>query len=172
MERKTTGVSLDPELEGGSGTEQSTKAALRLWLRLLTLTTTVEQVLRKNLRTDHDTTMPRFDVMAALYNEPESSSMGEISRRLMVSNGNVTGIVDRLQREGMIDRRQRLEDRRSHVVRLTDSGREAFEEMAEDLEGWVASLFSELDEVEIEQLYELLGKAKRSVQSNEEEGSE
>ena len=147
-------------------TGASTKDTLRLWLRMLSLTNMVERRLRQNLRTGYDVTLPRFDVMAALYdNEPEGSSMGEISRRCMVTKGNVTGIVERLEREGLIDRRQRPEDRRSHVVRLTDAGREAFEAMASDLEGWVASMFSGLDEEEVEQLAELLGKAKRSVRS-------
>lgn len=157
----------------GEITSVSTKDTLRLWLRMLSLTNMVEGRLRRNLRTDYEVTLPRFDVMAALYDKPEGSSMGEIARRLLVTNGNVTSIVERLEKEELIHRQQRPEDRRSHVVRLTASGREAFEAMATDLEGWVASMFSGLEAAEVEQLAGLLGKAKRSVRSTngEEEGA-
>jgi DNA-binding MarR family transcriptional regulator len=149
----------------GEITAASTKDTLRLWLRMLSLTNMVEARLRRNLRTAYDATLPRFDVMAALHDKPEGSSMGEIARRLLVTNGNITAIVERLEKEGLVHRRQRPEDRRSHVVRLTGAGREAFEAMATDLQGWVASMLSGLDEVEVEQLAELLGKAKRSVRN-------
>lgn len=148
---------------------RSTKSALRLWLRALTLTNMVEGRVRKRLRTDFDVTLPRFDVMAALYDASEGSSMGELSRRLMVSNGNVTGIVERLEREGLVNRRTRPDDRRSQVVRLTAEGRGAFEEMAGVHEAWISSMLSGLNEVEAEQLYDLLGKAKRSVLASEGE---
>ena len=151
---------------------RSTKSALRLWLRALTLTNMIEGRVRTRLRRKYGATLPRFDVMAALYDAPEGSSMGEVSRRLMVSNGNVTGIVERLGREGLVSRRTRPEDRRSQVVRLTDAGRAAFEEMAGAHEAWISSMLSGLDEEEVEQLYDLLGKAKRSVleSEGEEEG--
>ena len=148
---------------------RSTKGALRLWLRALTLTNMVEGRVRKRLRIHFDVTLPRFDVMAALYDAPEGSSMGELSRRLMVSNGNVTGIVERLERECLVSRRTRPDDRRSQVVRLTDGGRGAFEEMAGMHETWISSMFSGLNEEEAEQLYDLLGKAKRSVLESEGE---
>jgi len=142
---------------------RSTKGALRLWLRVLTLTNMVEGRVRRRLRTDFDVTLPRFDVMAALYDAPGGTSMGEVSRRLMVSNGNVTGIVERLEREGLVSRRTRPDDRRSQLVRLTAEGRVAFEEMGGAHEAWISSMFSGLDEEEAGQLYDLLGKAKRSV---------
>ena len=148
---------------------RSTKSALRLWLRALTLTNMIEGRVRTRLRRKYGATLPRFDVMAALYDAPEGSSMGEVSRRLMVSNGNVTGIVERLGREGLVSRRTRPEDRRSQVVRLTDAGRAAFEEMAGAHEAWISSMLSGLDEEEVEQLYDLLGKAKRSVLESEGE---
>ncbi|ABG05206.1 transcriptional regulator, MarR family [Rubrobacter xylanophilus DSM 9941] len=152
MQREITGV--------------STKDALRLWLRLLSLTNMVEGRLRRNLRAHYGVTLPRFDVMAALYDkEPAGASMGDIAQRLLVTNGNVTGIVERLEREGLVRRRQRPEDRRSYIVRLTEEGRRSFEAMAKDLEGWVATMFAGLDEEEIGHLAELLGKAKRSVRS-------
>lgn len=143
----------------------STKDTLRLWLRMLSLTNMVEGRLRQNLRTGYGVTLPRFDVMAALHDKPEGSSMGEIAQRLLVTKGNVTAIVEPLEKEGLVHRQQRPEDRRSHIVRLTGAGRGAFETMARDLEGWIASMLSGLDEEEVEQLAQLLGKAKQSIRS-------
>ena len=146
----------------------STKELLRLWLRALTFTNMVEQRVRTRLRVEFDVTLPRFDVMAALYDAPEEGlSMGEVSSRLKVSNGNVTGIVERLKKEGLIQRRTKPDDRRSQLVRLTDSGRTTFEEMAEAHERWVASMLSGLSEEEVEQLKYLLGKGKRSVSTSD-----
>jgi DNA-binding MarR family transcriptional regulator len=123
---------------------------------------------KERLRVEFDVTLPRFDVMAALYDAPEEGlSMGEVSRRLKVSNGNVTGIVERLKIEGLIQRRTKPDDRRSQLVRLTDPGRTTFEEMAEAHEGWVASMLSGLSEEEVEQLKYLLGKGKRSVSTSD-----
>jgi DNA-binding MarR family transcriptional regulator len=142
---------------------RSTKDSLRLWLRALSFTSMVERRVRSRLHADFGVTLPRFDVMATLYEAPEGLSMGEVSRRLMVSNGNVTGIVGRLAREGLVRRRTNPDDRRSQLVRLTASGRVAFEEMAEVHEGWIVSMLSGLSEGEAEQLKSLLGKAKQSV---------
>jgi len=149
--------------------QRPTKELLRLWLRALTLTNMVEQRVRTRLREEFAATLPRFDVMAELYEAPGGLSMGEISRRLMVSNGNVTGIVERLEREGLVRRRTRPEDRRSQLVRLTAAGSTAFESMAGAHEGWIASMLSGLSEEEVEQLNRLLSKAKRSVLDGEEE---
>jgi DNA-binding MarR family transcriptional regulator len=144
-----------------------TKGSLMLWLRALSFTNMVERRVRSRLHADFGVTLPRFDVMATLYDAPEGLSMGEVSRRLMVSSGNVTGIVERLDREGLIRRRTNPDDRRSKLVRLTASGRTAFEEMAEVHEGWIVSMLSGLREEEVEQLKYLLGKAKQSVANSD-----
>ncbi len=148
---------------GPENDTRPTKDTLRLWLRALSFTSMVEQRIRSLLHADFDVTLPRFDVMAALYDAPADLSMGEVSRRLMVSNGNVTGIVERLEREGLVWRRINPDDRRSQLVRLTDSGRTTFEEMAEAHEGWISSMLAGLSEEEVEQLKYLIGKAKQSV---------
>ena len=153
--------------DGQTDVARPPKELLRLWLRALTFTNMVEQRVRTRLRVEFGVTLPRFDVMAALYDAPEEGlSMGEVSRRLKVSNGNVTGIVERLKKEGLIQRRTKPDDRRSQLVRLTDSGRTTFEEMAEAHEGWIASMLSGLSEEEVEQLKNLLGKGKRSVSTS------
>jgi DNA-binding MarR family transcriptional regulator len=150
----------------GAGPENDTrptKDTLRLWLRALSFTSMVERRVRTRLHADFGITLPRFDVMAALYDSSEGLSMGGVSRRLMVSNGNVTGIVERLDREGLVRRRTNPDDRRSQLVRLTAPGRTTFEEMAEAYQGWIVSMLSDLREEEVEQLKYLLGLAKQSV---------
>ncbi|WP_236025021.1 MarR family winged helix-turn-helix transcriptional regulator [Arenibaculum pallidiluteum] len=139
---------------------------LRLWLRLLTCTSMVEGEVRGRLRDRFSVTLPRFDMMAALDRAPEGLTMGALSRRLMVSNGNVTGVADRLVAEGLVSREAAPGDRRSAVIRLTPRGRQAFAEMARAHEAWIAGFFSGLDADEIAQLMDLLGRAKRSVRAS------
>ena len=140
------------------------KAELRLWLRLLTCTTMIETEIRRRMRDRFDITLPRFDLMAQLEREPDGMTLGELSRRMMVSNGNVTGLVDRLVAEGLLQRRQSDTDRRAHYVSLTEAGRRGFAAMAAEHEDWVADLFADLDPGEIDALMALLGATKRSVQ--------
>lgn len=121
------------------------KARLRLWLRLLKATGEVEAELRRRLRAEFDTTLPRFDVMAALARAPEGLRMSEISERLRVSNGNITGIVDRLVQEGLALRVAVPGDRRAMVARLTPKGQEVFAEQAAAHEQWVDHLLAGLD---------------------------
>lgn len=126
------------------------KTRLRLWLRMLRTTRHVENELRQRLRNEFDTTLPRFDVMAALYRRGEHESdgllMSEISRALLVSNGNVTGIVDRLVADGLATRTQRPGDRRTSIIRLSDAGRHAFAAMAAAHERWIDELLGHLDD--------------------------
>ncbi len=137
--------------------------ALRLWLRLLTCTNLVEGAIRSELRREFDCTLPRFDLMAQLERHPEGLRMGELSRRLMVTGGNVTGITDQLVREGLVTREAPPHDRRAYVVRLTPAGRRQFLRMAEVHETWVVRLFAGLGAAERRQLYALLGKLKQSA---------
>lgn len=119
---------------------EDSKDRLRLWIRLLRASRTIEAELRERLKQQFDTTLPRFDVLAALYRSPEGMLMSDLSRYLLVSNGNVTGIVDRLVSEGLVLRARRNGDRRTSIVRLTRAGSEQFRAMAEAHEGWVDEL--------------------------------
>lgn len=139
---------------------------LRLWLRLLTLTTLVEAEIRGGLRVAFDTTLPRFDLMAALHKATEPLTMGDLSRRLMVSNGNITGVTERLVEEGLVVRTRSQEDKRTQYVELTAAGRAEFERMAASHEQWIAAAFADLSDAEVAKLMELLGKAKASVRRN------
>lgn len=153
---------LDSESRADGG-HADHKAELRLWLRLLTCATMIESEIRRRLRERFDITLPRFDLMAQLERAPDGMTLGELSRRMMVSNGNVTGLVDRLVGEGLLQRRQSDTDRRAHYVSLTDAGHRAFAAMAAEHEDWVADLFGDLSPAEVETLMALLGKAKGSA---------
>jgi DNA-binding MarR family transcriptional regulator len=135
--------------------------ALRLWLRLLTCTQLIEKQVRSQLRTQFDTTLPRFDLMAQLERSPEGLKMNELSRRMMVTGGNVTGITDQLVREGLVERLNVEGDRRAYVVRLTTLGRTTFDDMARDHEGWIVAAFEALSPQEVASLHGLLGKVKQ-----------
>ena len=136
--------------------------ALRTWLRLLTCHNQIEANLRNRLRLGFDTTLPRFDLMAQLDRYPDGLKMRELSRLLMVTGGNVTGLADRLAEEGLIERRDDPRDRRAYYVSLTAKGREQFKLMAREHEQWVTSLFAVLSAQELRQLWDLLGKLKQA----------
>lgn len=135
------------------------KRRLKTWLRLLRLTRTVESRLREHLRTGHDTTLPRFDVMAALYRQPDPLSMSELSRLLLVSNGNATAVVDRLEADGLARRTPAASDRRTVHVRLTDAGIAAFEAVATSHEARLNALLAGLDAQDMDALQGILRRA-------------
>jgi DNA-binding MarR family transcriptional regulator len=139
------------------------KNELRLWLRLFTCKTLIEAEIRRRLRDSFDMTLPRFDLMAQLDKAPNGMKLGELSQRLMVSNGNITGLVDRLMAQGLLDRQAAPDDRRAQLVRLTVEGRRLFRSMAAAHGDWVAEAFADLAPGEIETLMRLLGKAKTSA---------
>ncbi len=137
---------------------------LRLWLRLLTCTQLIEKQVRNGLREQFATTLPRFDLMAQLERAPDGMKMNELSRRMMVTGGNVTGITDQLVTEGLVERVDVANDRRAWRVRLTARGRKQFNEMAQQHESWIVDAFAGLGSKEIAQLHKLLGKVKQHSQ--------
>lgn len=137
--------------------------ALRLWLRLLTCTQLIERRIRNELRVRFTTTLPRFDLMSQLERHPEGLKMNELSRRMMVTGGNVTGITDQLVKEGLVERVAQPSDRRAVRVRLTRAGGKAFAEMAREHETWVVGLLSGLTRREHQDLLGLLGKVKQAA---------
>lgn len=136
---------------------------LRLWLRLLTCSQLIEKRVRTGLREQFDTTLPRFDLMAQLERHPAGLKMKELSHRLMVTGGNVTGITDQLVAEGLVERMEVEGDRRAFRVRLTDRGRASFVDMAQQHEQWIVEAFESLGVRELDQLYKLLGKVKSGL---------
>jgi DNA-binding MarR family transcriptional regulator len=139
------------------------EAELRLWLRLLTCTTLVEGEIRRRLRAQFGVTLPRFDLMAQLDKNPAGMTLGELSGRMMVSNGNVTGLAERLVVQGLLDRRPAPNDRRAQIVSLTPEGRRTFRAMARAHEDWIAEMFADLAPADVEALMRLLAKTKASA---------
>jgi DNA-binding MarR family transcriptional regulator len=145
--------------------------SLRLWLRLLTCASLIEQRIRVRLRDAFDTTLPRFDLMAQLERSPAGLTMGELSRRLMVSGGNVTGITDQLVGAGLVERRSLAGDRRAYAVRLTAKGKRTFDTMAAAHERWVVELLAGLDAAERKRLYALLDRVKTTITGSQDKGA-
>jgi DNA-binding MarR family transcriptional regulator len=137
--------------------------ALRLWLRLLTCTQLIEREVRARLRERFDTTLPRFDLMSQLWRYPEGLKMNELSARLMVTGGNVTGIVDLLEKDGLAERAAEPADRRAYRVRLTRAGRKAFGEMARAHEEWIVELLAGMPRREQAEVYKQLGRLKQAT---------
>ncbi len=149
-------------------TEGDGKRELRLWLRILACTNLIEAQVRARLRDRFNTTLPQFDLMAQLDRGPEEGlSMGALGERMMVSAGNVTGITDRLEREGHVERVRSTKDRRSQYVRLTPKGRREFATMAREHESWITAMFQKMKGDEQERLFEHLARLKRSVTSTQ-----
>lgn len=121
---------------------------LRLWLQMLKAVRHVENSLREKLRSGYDTTLPRFDVLAVLHANPDGMKMSELSQHLVVSNGNVTGVVDRLVSEGLVDRQTFASDRRAFLVQITEKGRHLMDEMTTEHLGWVDEMLRDVSEAD------------------------
>ncbi|WP_259274311.1 MarR family winged helix-turn-helix transcriptional regulator [Sulfitobacter mediterraneus] len=132
---------------------------LRTWIRLLRLTRGTENQLREYLRVTHDTTLPRFDVMAALYRNQSPMKMTALSKMLLVSNGNASTIVNRLEKDGLVERVSPEKDRRVVNVTLTAEGSAQFEVQAKGHEAMVNDLFDGLEDADLDQIRDLLRRA-------------
>lgn len=141
--------------------------ALKLWLRMLSCTTQIEAEIRRRLRARFDVSLPRFDYMAQLYRFEDGLRMKDLSRHLMVTGGNVTGLTDELERDALVLREASPSDRRSWIVKLTDKGRRAFEAMAREHEQWLLELFSDLSASTMQQLHTRLGELRVHLLRNE-----
>jgi DNA-binding MarR family transcriptional regulator len=158
-----------PDLESRAAPDDH--QALRLWLRMLTCANLVESEIRSRLRNEFDTTLPRFDLMAQLQRAPKGMKMGELSRHMMVTNGNITGITDQLEKEGLVVRAKVESDRRSSLIKLTPLGRKSFARMARAHESWVKSMFGDLPEATRNALFQALGELKLQVVATRSESA-
>lgn len=155
---------LGHEARAGSGDH----AVLKLWLRMLASTTQIECEVRKRLRERFDISLPRFDYMAQLYRFRDGMKMRDLSRYLMVTGGNVTGLTDDLERDGLVVRESIPSDRRAWIVRLTPKGRRSFEAMAQEHEDWILELFAGLDGKTVQQLHSQLGALRVHLMRNDQ----
>ena len=157
------------QLVDGEGTHPTTSSShkdeLRLWLRLLATSNLIESAIRRRLRTDFNTTLPRFDLLAQLHRAGGLMTLSAISREMMVSNGNVTGLAARLVSEGLVERRISAFDRRAQTLRLTPKGSREFERQSIAHAHWIAELFAALSREERAALSGLLARAQSSVQA-------
>lgn len=153
----------------GTGTGRETAVApddkpeLRIWLRLLTCSTMIEREIRRQLRQRFAMTLPRFDLLAQLDRAPQGLTMSQLSSRMMVSNGNITALTERLAREGLVSRQPSPRDRRTQVVRLTAAGKRAFDAATPEHEAWIDGMLAGLDREDKAQILALLGRLKDSL---------
>lgn len=146
-----------------NSTNDHNKESLRTWLRLLSCETVIEQQLRTLLRENFSVTLPQFDVLSELERAGDPLTMSQLSKELMVSNGNVTGVIDRLEKIDYVRRVRAEHDRRIQYIELTSKGRKDFDKMAGQHELWLADLLSDLSLTEMGKLQQLLLKTRQSV---------
>jgi DNA-binding MarR family transcriptional regulator len=149
-----------PQIDLETRLRQDHHQSLKLWLRMLSCTVMVENEIRDRLRQEFGSTLPRFDLMAQLERHPEGLRMGELSKRMMVTSGNITGITDQLEQEKLVVRVLDIKDRRAYSVKLTPAGRKAFDAMAKVHEAWVAEMFSSLDGEQKTSMIQMLSQLK------------
>jgi DNA-binding MarR family transcriptional regulator len=155
---------LVPDREAAIG--DGARLPLRVWLRLLTCTTMTEALVRARLHAQFATTLPRFDVLAALDAAGTELTMGELSARLMVTSGNVTGLINAMEKDRLVVRRPHPDDRRSTLIGMTNTGRKLFARMAPAHARWIEEAMVGLDRQELAQLWDVLGHLKASVRES------
>ncbi len=154
---------IDPHVDAETRVHDDHHLSVRLWLRMLSCTNRIENVVRQKLQASFDTTLPRFDLMAQLERAPQGLKMSELSQRMMVTGGNVTGITDGLEKEGLVIREVDPSDRRVFRVKLTAEGQKQFRRMACEHEQWIVTLFEGMSVKQKNQLTDLLGELKQHI---------
>ncbi|WP_117194762.1 MarR family winged helix-turn-helix transcriptional regulator [Rhizobium terrae] len=162
-ETEAINVDLEIIVQGAQG---RSKPELRLWLRMLSTTKLITAEIRRRLRNEFGATLPQFDLMAQLYREKEGLRLGELSKRTMVTNGNVTGLVERLEADGYVQRVTPDGDRRVTVAKLTEAGTTLFAAMAAAHESWLQDMMADVDPPMIPALWSEIGAVKSSVSSH------
>ncbi|PCI47481.1 MAG: MarR family transcriptional regulator [Alphaproteobacteria bacterium] len=152
--------------------QESDSKKLGLWIRLITNSNIIEKEIRNLFRSEFGVTLPRFDLMSALYREQGGLTMGELSRRMLVSNGNVTGIVERLKKEGLVKRWVLPTDRRIYSVGLTPKGRTDFKVMADRHKQWISDIFGGLQEEELAPMIQMMDRVRDVLKVRKEKQKE
>lgn len=147
-------------------TQEGKKQELRLWLRLLSTTKLISQEIRRRLRREFGATLPQFDLLSQLYREPEGLRLGELSKRTMVTNGNITGLVERLEIDGLVLRDRPVDDRRVIIAGLTEKGRTTFEAMAAAHGRWLEDMMADVDPIVLAGLLTHVGHVKQSARNH------
>lgn len=163
--KKQAAVAVDLEIIIND-TQEGKKQELRLWLRMLSTTKLISQEIRRRLRNEFGATLPQFDLMSQLYREVDGLRLGELSKRTMVTNGNITGLVERLEQDGLVVRETPDGDRRVTVAKLTTKGREAFSEMADVHESWLRDMMADVHPDIVRELLTNIGRVKSSARNH------
>ena len=163
MNTKTSDAVIDGDIGYEARAGAKDPHSIRLWLRMMTCTKQIEDEIRRRLREKFDISIARFDYMAQLYRYPDGLKMSELSRFLMVTGGNITGLTDELANEGLVTRESSKTDRRAWMLMLTDKGKSSFEEIATEHNQWVHDLFEGLSQDVIEDVYQQLGWLRRHI---------
>src|SRR3984957_6741897 len=163
-ERKSLKL-VEPNSDAETRIHDDHHLSVRLWLRMLACTNRIENFVRQNLQAKFETTLPRFDLMAQLERAPQGLKMSELAQRMMVTGGNVTGITDGLEKDGLVVREVDAADRRVFYVKLSAEGQRQFRRMAAEHEQWVIELFEGMSMRHKNQLVELLGELKRNIRT-------
>ena len=154
---------IEPHVDAETRVHDDHHVSVRLWLRMLSCTNRIENFVRQKLQANFETTLPRFDLMAQLERAPQGLKMSELSQRMMVTGGNVTGITDGLEKEGLVIREVDSSDRRVFRVKLTAEGQKQFRRMAGEHEQWIIGLFDGMSAKQKNQLTDLLGELKQHI---------
>lgn len=160
---KSSLKAIEPHVDAETRVHDDHHLSVRLWLRMLSCTNRIENFVRQKLQANFETTLPRFDLMAQLERAPQGLKMSELSQRMMVTGGNVTGITDGLEKEGLVVREVDPADRRVFRVKLTAEGQKQFRRMASDHEQWIIGLFDGMSVKQKNQLTDLLGELKQHI---------
>src|SRR6202790_3948054 len=156
---------VEPNADAETRIHDDHHLSVRLWLRMLACTNRIENFVRQNLQSKFETTLPRFDLMEQLERAPQGLKMSELSQRMMVTGGNVTGSTHGLEKDGLAVRRVDPTDRRVFYVKLSAEGQRQFRRMAAEHEQWVIGLFEGMSMKHKNQLVELLGELKRNIRT-------
>ena len=150
-------------IDSNIASKTRSKQTLRLWLRLFSCQSMIEDRVRSKLRDQHGITLPQFDVLAELENAGRPLTMTELSQLLVVSNGNITGVIDRLERDQFLSRTRSENDRRIQHINLTKEGRARFIKIAAEHEIWIENLLNDVSSSDVEDMIELLKTTKESI---------
>jgi DNA-binding MarR family transcriptional regulator len=143
----------------------ATDHRMRAWLAMVGCFTSVERSLRRHFNHVFRSSLPRYDVLMALVHFPDGLTMGQLASKLMVSKGNMTGVVRRLQQNNCVRQASSRHDRRVRVVTLTSKGRTLWEQMHGEYRSVIEDVLSQLSKTESRLLTQSLMQAQERIDS-------
>lgn len=126
---------------------QSPERSVRVWFRLIRLEARMQAAVGERLR-GIGVSIPQCDVLTTLT-EQEGVSQQELAKRLYVTKGNISSLLDRLEEAGLVERRSTVSDRRQYAVYLTETGRRTAEKAIAVQHRWIASTLGRMTEVDL-----------------------